>query len=62
MYDLLVKLMLAAALAQLGLSALKGRECADRPRALTLETGSRDILRIDWKPISLFPKEAQKFR
>ena len=55
MYTLLLRLMFISALIQLGLNIT----------TLTptkLERASRDVLRIDWKPISVFPEEAKKFR
>ena len=61
MYDLLIKLMLAAALTQLGLS-IADVECRGRSCAQRLEKASRDVLRVDWKPISVFPEEAKRFR
>lgn len=61
MYDLIVKLILISAILQFGLSLsdLRGyhnRECAQR-----IEKASRKVLRIDWKPISVFPEEARRF-
>ncbi len=62
MYDLLVRLMLIAALAQFGISAKEFYECGQRSCLAHLEANSRQILRIDWKPISLFPGEAKRFQ
>lgn len=53
MYNLLVKLMVITALMQLGISATN---------SLEVEKASRKVLQIDWKPISLFPEEAKRFR
>jgi hypothetical protein len=62
MENLLVKLMLLAALAQLGLSISDVENCHTQQCAQKTEKRSRDILAIDWKPISVFPEEARRFR
>lgn len=62
MYDLLAKLFLIAALAQIGMSLSDLRKCHSRQCLGKIENASRDILKIDWKPISLFPNEAKKFQ
>jgi hypothetical protein len=56
MYDLLIKLMIISAIAQLGMSLAELKDCRK------LEKVSRKVLRIEWKPISIFPEEARKFR
>lgn len=61
MESLLVRLMLLAALAQLGLSLFDFENCFTRSCARRFEARSRDILRIDWKPISVWPEEAKRF-
>lgn len=62
MENLLVKLMVAAALLQLGISASQISNCHSRACAQRFEKASRDILKIDWKPISVFPEEGDRFR
>ena len=62
MYDLLVKLMVLAALAQFGMSLLDIEQCHSKQCQRTLEQRSRDVLNIEWKPISVFPEEAKRFR
>jgi hypothetical protein len=62
MLNLLIRLMVLVALAQFGLSLThisryKSRECL-----MQLEMASHEVLKIDWKPISVFPEEARKFR
>lgn len=57
MESLLVKLMVLAAIADLGLSAT---EIMRHPRQI--EKAARAVLKIDWKPISMFPGEAARFR
>lgn len=62
MYKLLIKLMLVAAFAQLGMSVADFKNCHSRQCVQQLEKKSRDILKIDWKPISVWPQEAKRFR
>jgi hypothetical protein len=62
MFDLLFKLMFVAALAQLGISLTDLSMGHNRSVVLMLEQRERDILRIDWKPITIFPEEAKRFR
>jgi hypothetical protein len=61
MESLLVKLMLFTALTQLGISLSRFENCHSRSCIQEVEKRSRDILRIEWKPISLFPEEARRF-
>ncbi len=61
MYDYLVKLMLFAALAEIGMSLFDFETCHTPQCLQRVEKASRDILKIDWKPISLFPEEARRF-
>lgn len=62
MYRLLVKLMAIAALTQLGVNVgdLFGKH--PRERIAMLEKRSRDVLKIDWKPIMVIPEEATRFQ
>lgn len=62
MYTLLLRLMLIAAALQLGLSLSDMAFCHSRECTARIERASRDILKIDWKPISVWPEEAQRFR
>lgn len=62
MYDLLVKLMFAAALAQLGISESNFVTPRSSKALISTEKRTRDVLRIEWKPISVFPEEARRFR
>lgn len=56
MYTILVRLMLVVALLEFGVSI------TDLRNPVKLEQASRKVLRIDWKPISVFPEEAKRFR
>ena len=62
MYELLVKLIVGASLLQLGLNLSHSGECSSRECLARVELASRQVLKIDWKPISVFPEERVKFR
>lgn len=62
MYSLLIKLMITAALLQLGVSLDQYLSCNSKACTSRIEKASRDVLRVNWKPISMFPKEAKKFK
>ena len=62
MYNLLVKLMVLSALFQLGISTKDYLSCSSKNCSKRLEKASRDVLKINWKPISIFPEEAKRFR
>jgi hypothetical protein len=62
MYNLLVKLMVITALIHLGMTFKDFQNCHSRRCAQQLERRSRDVLRVVWKPISVFPDEARRFR
>lgn len=62
MYNLMIKLMITAALLQLGISIDKYFSCNSRTCSSRIEKASRDVLKINWKPISVFPNEAKKFQ
>jgi hypothetical protein len=54
--------MLIAALAQFGMSLKDLSQCRSMKCVQLFEKRSRDVLRIDWKPVSVFPEEAKRFR
>ena len=62
MYDLLVKLMLIAGLAQFGMTLAHVESCHSRQCVQEIERHSRDVLNVDWKPISIFLDQAKRFR
>lgn len=62
MYNLYVKLVLLAVLAAAGISVFDVFGCHTRECRERVEARSRDILKVDWKPISVFPEEARRFR
>lgn len=62
MYRLLVILMVASAIQQVGLSFKDFTNCKSRQCVRKIEVAGRKILNVDWKPISVFPEEAKRFR
>lgn len=62
MYNLLLRLMLIVTLLQLGISLTDIEECRGRECAQKLEKAKNEVLKINWKPISVFPEEAKRFR
>lgn len=62
MYDLLVRLMFISALLQLGITLNDVRECRSRACLVRMDKAVKEVLRIDWKPISVFPEETKRFR
>lgn len=62
MYRLLVILIVASAFQQVGLSFKDFTNCKSRQCLRKIEVASRKVLRVDWKPISVFPKEAKQFK
>jgi hypothetical protein len=62
MYNVLIKLIVVASLLELGLSFKDFGECSSRACWSELQRASQKVIRIDWRPISVFPKEAERFR
>lgn len=62
MYSLLVGLMLIVAVTELGLNLAEVSDCRSRACLVRIERRARDALKINWKPISVFPNEARRFR
>ncbi len=62
MYKALVYLMTLAAFTQLGIQIADLANCQGKACLAHIEKTSRDILKINWRPISVFPEEAKRFR
>lgn len=62
MYDIIIKLIVAAALLELGITLSSSDECTSRACLDQIQQASQKVLRIDWKPISVFPEHAKKFK
>lgn len=61
MYEVMVRLIVGAALLQLGLSLSHIEKCESRMCWNEIQRASRTVLEIDWRPIRMFPEEAKKF-
>ena len=63
MYNLLLRIMLAAAALQLSLDLARlGQDLTSKEAITAIETASRRVLNIEWKPIVVFPEETERFR
>jgi len=54
MYPILLRLLLLASLLELGISLTQAS-------LATLERAARQVLNVDWRPISVWPEEAGRF-
>jgi hypothetical protein len=54
--------MLIAALSELGISLKDFGNCHSRQCVRMFQRKAIDVLRIDWRPISVFPEEARSFK
>lgn len=61
MYRYLILLMAAVTLSKLGIQ-LSSLDCPSRACAQEIEKASRQVLSIEWRPISVFPKESKRFQ
>jgi len=59
MYGLIVRLMLVAALLELGMTWAEFRRCSAMNCFKKIEAS---VLRVEWRPISMFPEEGRRFR
>ncbi|MFN8790003.1 MAG: hypothetical protein ACK5Y2_00945 [Bdellovibrionales bacterium] len=62
MNELLLKLFIAAALLDFGHALLRPDTLSTRSGLERIDHATRQVLKIDWKPISVFPEEAKKFK
>jgi hypothetical protein len=62
MLNLLIRLIVLVSLAHLGLELTQTGDCKSRECSLRLEKASREVLRVNWRPISVFPEEGRRFR
>jgi len=60
MNDIIIKILIAAALLDFGFS-LKDLDCRSGQCLAKLQLASLQVAKIDWKPISVFPEEAVRF-
>lgn len=62
METLLVRLIVLAAIGELGLAVFSAGSCMSKACLANIDRESRNIARIDWRPISVFPEEAKRFQ
>ena len=62
MYEMLIRLMVAAALLDLGHALVDTKNLTSRSGLERIDQATRAVLHIDWKPISVFPEEAERFK
>lgn len=62
MNELLLKLFIAAALLDFGHALLNPKTQSSRSGLERIDQATREILKIDWEPISVFPGEAKRFK
>ncbi len=62
MYRALIRLMCAAVLLHFGKTVWDYQNCRSRQCGQQIQSWSRDILKTDWKPVSIWPEEAKRFR
>lgn len=56
MYTLLVRLMILSAIIEIGFTLSEFSNCTSQQCLAVLESKSRQLLTIEWKPISVFPE------
>jgi len=61
-YDLLIRLMVMAVLAKLGLTLADFEHCDSLKCRQRLQSITNEVTRVNWRPISVFPEEAKRFR
>lgn len=62
MYTLLLRLILLAALIEFGFVVRDLTKCGSRSCSARIEQASRAVLRVDWKPVSVWPETGNQFR
>ncbi len=62
MYSYLVRLMLLGAAIQFGVDFWAVVSGDGLTRAKLIDGYARRVLHVDWKPISVWPEEARRFR
>jgi len=62
METLLLRLILIAAALEFGIAVSDIESCHSEKCCKTMKKASRDVLKIDWKPIVIFEEEAKRFR
>jgi hypothetical protein len=61
MYEVLIRLIVGVALVSLGINLAKTNLTSHEGQAKLVQA-MKESTKIDWKPISVFPEEAARFR
>lgn len=59
---MLVILMVGSAIQQIGISFENFTQSESSKYLSKIELAKQKVLKVDWKPISVFPEEAKRFR
>jgi len=62
MFNLLLRLIIISAFIQLGVKLTDFTNCTSNECRSRIDRAAKEVLHINWKPISVFPEEAKKFR
>lgn len=62
MYKLLLMLMVSCAVTEFGFTIKDLQECTQGRCTKKLTEARNRVMKIDWKPISVFPNEKKRFR
>lgn len=62
MYRILIRLILIATLLEFGMSAKSLTDCRAGHCIAHLQKASMRLTKIEWKPISIFNEEAERFK
>jgi hypothetical protein len=54
--------MLIAALLEFGINISEFENCHSRQCVKMFQARAMDVLKIDWKPLSVWPNEAKRFQ
>lgn len=62
MYRILIRLILIATLLELGMPAKSSTDCRSGQCIAHLQKTSVRLTKIEWKPISIFKQEGERFK
>ena len=61
-YTIIVRLLVVSAFLQLGLNLSRIENCDSRMCMDEIQRSGLRVLKIDWRPIGVFPEEAKRYR
>lgn len=61
MYGIWVRAVVIASVLELGINLVEIRECSSRACIRKIDVAVKEVLRVELKPISVFPEEAKRF-